>query len=129
VFWLSVFNPFVGTWPAKAGLGSDHEVRRIRVQRLRYDFFAHVRAIGIRGIDEIDSQLDSAPQHPDGLGPIRGLSPNSLPRNSHRAESQARNPKVVSDQEFSRFFSGLSYQRNNRLAILHMFSFPPNDEI
>src|SRR6202022_73863 len=94
VFWLSIFNPLVGTWPHIAALSGDHQPSRIRVQRLSYDFFTHTGTIGVRGVDEIDSQFDSAPQNPDGLSPIRRLAPDSISRDSHRAEPQARNPKI-----------------------------------
>src|SRR5258708_3253083 len=127
VFRLSIFNPPVGTWPQVAALGGDHQPFRIRVQRLRYDLFTHAGTIGVRGIDEIDSQFDSAPQDPDGLRPISRLAPNSISRDSHRAESQARNTKIVSDQEFASLFSGRLVWLHRRLVIPHMFSLS-NDE-
>src|ERR1700724_1830197 len=126
VFRLSIFNPLVGTEPVKAALGGDHQPRRIGVQRLSYDFFTHAGTIGVRGVDEIDSQFDCAPQDPDGLSPIRRLAPNSISRDTHRAESQARNAKVVSDQEFASLFRGylvsLHVSSHCGLVILHMFS-------
>src|SRR5258708_40235256 len=107
VFRLSIFNPPVGPWPHVAALGGDHQPFRIRMQRLRYDLFTHARTIGVRGIDEIDSQFDSAPQDPDALRPISSRAPNSISRPSHRAESQARNTKIVSDHEFATLFPDL----------------------
>src|SRR5262249_32466152 len=101
VLWLPVFNPLVGTWPHISTLGGDHQPCRIRVQRLGYDFFTYAGTIGIRGVDEIDSQLDRAPQNSHNLSPIRRLAPNSVSRDSHRAESQAGNTKIVSDLEFA----------------------------
>src|ERR1700674_3309733 len=106
VFRLSIFNPLVGTWPHIAALGGDHQPCRIWVQRLSYDFFTHAGTIGVRGVDESNSQFHSAPQNPDGLSPICGLTPNSISRDSHRAESQARNTKIVPDQEFASLLSG-----------------------
>src|SRR6202140_4561374 len=123
---LSIFNPLVGTWAVKAALGGDHQPRGIGVQRLSYDFFTHAGTIGVRGVDEIDSQFDCAPQDPDGLSPIRRLAPNSISRDTHRAESQARNAKVVSDHEFASLFRGylvsLDVSSHCGLVILHMFS-------
>src|SRR5260370_37773336 len=104
-FWLSIFNPLIRTWPRKAALGGDHQPCRIRVQRLSYDFFTHAGTIGVRGVDEIDSQFDSAPQNPDGLSPICRLVPNAMSRESHGAESESGNTKIVSDQEFARLLS------------------------
>src|ERR1700724_789127 len=126
VFWLSILNPLIRTWPIKAPLRGDHQICRIGMQRLSYDFFTHAGTIGIRGVDEIDSQFDRAPQNPDGLSPIRRLAPNSISRDTHHAESQARNAKVVSDQEFASLFRGylvsLHVLSHCGLVILHMFS-------
>src|SRR4029077_19775263 len=121
VFRLSVFNPLVGTWVVKAALSRDHQPFRIRVQRLSYDFFTHAGTIGVRGVDEIDSQFDSAPQNTDGLSPICRLAPNSISRDSHRAESQARNAKISSDQEFAGLFSERLFWLHCGLVILHTF--------
>ena len=55
----------------------------IGVQSFGDDFFAHARAVGVRGVDEIDSQFDGTPQDTDGLGSICGLAPNSLSRDAH----------------------------------------------
>src|SRR5207245_9598974 len=94
---------------------------------LSYDFFTHAGTIGVRSVDEIDSQFDSTPQNPDGLSPICRLAPNSISRDSHRAESQARNTKIVSDQEFTGLFSECLVSLYCGLVILHMFSLS-NDE-
>src|SRR4029077_21254180 len=87
VFWPSIFNPLVGTRPYIAALGGDHQPCRIRVQCLSYDFFTHAGTMGIGAVDESYAQFHSASQNPDGLCPARRLAPNSIPRNSHRAES------------------------------------------
>jgi len=87
VFGLSIFNPLVGTRPVKAALSGDHQSWRIRVQRLGNNFFTHPGTVRVRGVDEIDSQLDSAPQNPDGLRPIRRFAPNPSSGDSHRAKS------------------------------------------
>src|ERR1700733_5646014 len=123
VFWLSIFNPYVGTRPVKAALGGNHQPLCIWIQRLGYDFFAHSGTIGVRGVDQIDSQFDSAPQNPDGLSPICRLAPNSISRNSHRAESQARDPEIASDQEFARLFGECLVSLHWELVVLHGFSF------
>jgi len=122
VFRLSVFYPFVGTGPVEAALRGNDQICRIRVQRLGYDLFTHSGPIGIRGIDEIDPQFDSAPQNPDRLSPICRLAPNSIPRDSHRAVSQARNAKIVSDQEFPRPFGGRLVSLPGELVVLHIIS-------
>src|SRR6266478_1892885 len=122
VFWFSIFNPLVGTWPHIAALGGDHQPCRIRVQRLSYDFFTHAGTIRVRGVDEIDSQFHSPPQNPDGLRAVGRLAPNSNSRDAHRAEPQARNPKIVSDEEFPRLLSRCLASLHCELLIRHMFS-------
>ena len=120
----SVFDPLIRTWPIKAALGGNHQPSGIRVQRLSYDLFADARTIGVGSVDEVDSQFDSATQNPYGLAPICRLAPNSISSDSHRAESQARNSKVVPDQKFARFFSGCLVLLHCELLTLHMFSLP-----
>src|SRR4029077_6509280 len=121
VFWLSIFNPLIGTWPYIAALGGDHQPCRIRVQCLSYDFFTHARTIRIGSIDEIYAQFHSASQDPDGLCPVCRLAPNSVSRNSHRAESQAGNTKIVFDQEFARLLSRCLASLHCEFVIRHMF--------
>src|SRR6202023_1543989 len=123
VFWLSILNPLIRTWPIKAPLRGDHQICRIGMQRLSYDFFTHAGTIGVRGVDEIDSQFDSAPQNADGHSPICRLPPNSISCDSHRAESQARNTKIISDQELAGLFGELLVSLHCGLVILHMCSF------
>src|SRR5260221_12355438 len=55
VLWPSVFYPAVGTRPLETALCRDYEVSRIRVKSLGYDLFTHSRAVGVRGVDEINS--------------------------------------------------------------------------
>src|SRR4029077_2621726 len=102
VFWSSVFNPLVGTWPRITAFGGDYQACRIGMQRFSDDFFTHAGTIRIGGVDKIDSQFDSAPQNPNSLRPVCGLAPNSISGDSHRAESQSGNTKIVSDEELAR---------------------------
>jgi hypothetical protein len=71
------------------------------VQSLGYDFFTHTRTIGVRGVDEIDPQFDSATQNTDGPSPICGLAPNTISRDSHGTESQSRYTEIISNDEFA----------------------------
>src|SRR3984957_15112073 len=101
VLWLSVFDPLIRTRPHETALGRDHQTCRIWMQGLSDDLFAHVRTIGVRSVDKIDSQLDCAPQNADSLCSIRRFSPNSFSGDSHCAESQSNNAKIFSDHEFA----------------------------
>jgi hypothetical protein len=120
VFWFAAFNPLVGTWAHKSALGGDNKASRIRVQSLGNDLFTHSRAVGVRGVYEIDAQFDSAPQNADGLSPICRLAPNSVSRDSHRAKSQASYREVASNQEFAGLFGGRLVSCHCGLLIRHM---------
>ena len=98
---LAIFHPPVGTWPLEAALCGDHKIRRIRMQSLSNNFLAHCRPIGIRSVDEIDSQFHSAPQHANTFRAIYRLAPNSISRDAHAAESQSRHAEIVSDAELT----------------------------
>src|SRR5580693_2431643 len=79
----SVFDPLVGTSPFEAALCGDHQAGRVWMQSFGDDLFTHVGAIGIRGVDKIDSQFDSAPHDADGLGPVCGFAPYALTSDTH----------------------------------------------
>src|ERR1035441_755093 len=93
MFRPSVFDPLVGTRTIEAALGGDHQACRIRMQRLGNDLFAHEGTVGIRSVDEIDSQFHSAPYHSYGLGPVRGFAPDSFTRDSHCAIPKPRDAR------------------------------------
>jgi hypothetical protein len=90
------------------------------VQSLGYDLFTHPRTIGIRGIYEIDTQFDSPPQDPDGLGTVSGLTPNSISGNPHCAESQARDTEIIPDQAFAGFSGGSPPWPSCGFVVLHI---------
>jgi hypothetical protein len=87
VFRITIFNPLVGTSTQISALGGYHQACRIRVQSLGNDLFAHSRAIGVSRVYEIDTQFDCASQNTDSLITIRGLTPDSIARNSHCTKS------------------------------------------
>jgi hypothetical protein len=103
--WLTLEVPGIGR--ITGDRDSNHaratcdQALRVGVQSLSDDLFTYAGAIGIRSVDEIDSQLDSAPDDPDGLSAIRRLAPNPLTRDPHCAESQASDGENISDQEFA----------------------------
>jgi hypothetical protein len=123
VFRRPVLELLVGTGPTKAALGSNYQAYRIRVKRLRDDFFTHVRTVGVRRIDKVDSQFHGSPQNSDSLSSILRLAPNSFSRESHAPEPQARNLKIISDQEFARLFSRCLAPLHRELLILHILPF------
>lgn len=49
------------------------------------------------------AQFHRSPQNADRFGSIGRLTPNSLPRDTHRAKAEASDAKIVADEQFSRF--------------------------
>src|SRR5208282_5742033 len=85
----AVFDPFVRAGPVESALGGDHQSRGIRVQGFRDDFFAHCRAVGIGGVDEVDAELDGAAKDLDALLAVGRLTPDAVAGDPHGAESEA----------------------------------------
>src|ERR1700680_2965947 len=56
------FRPIGRARSLETALCGDHQVDRIGMQSLGYDFFTHAWTIGGRSIDEIDSQFYSPAQ-------------------------------------------------------------------
>ncbi len=73
------------------------------MQSLRNNFFGHVRAVGIRSVDEINSQLYRAPHDSDRLRPIRRLAPNSFAGQAHGTKSEPGHSQVIANEEFPGF--------------------------
>jgi hypothetical protein len=101
MFGLAVLLPLIGSGAIEARFGCDDQPVRIGVQRLGNDLFAHTGSIRVRGIDEINSQLYRSSQHPHRFFPVLGLSPNSLSRDPHRAESEPVDVEVCCNLELA----------------------------
>src|SRR5208283_5529351 len=101
MFAFSIFDPSIRARPIESTLCRDKQAFRVRMQCLGYDLLAHTGTVGIRGVDEVDPQLHRTSQDSDGLGPVRGLTPDSFTRYSHCAESQSRDAQVVSNLELA----------------------------
>ena len=92
-------RPLVGPGAQQAGLGRDDEPVRVRVQRLFDQLLGYVRAVGIRGVDEVHADLDEAAQYADALVVVGRRAPYALARQTHRAESQTIDGEVAADGE------------------------------
>src|SRR5260370_41635698 len=101
MIWRSVFNPIVRTRPLEATLCGNDDTLRIRIQSLSNDSFAHVRAIRIRRVNEIDSKFRCASYNANGLTPIRRFAPDSLAGEPHRTQSEPSHEEIVADQQFA----------------------------
>ena len=96
-FGWPLVDPLVGPGALEAALGGDHQPGGIRMQRLRDELLAHVGAVRIRRVDQVDAQLHRAPQHADGLLAVRGRPPDALARDAHRPEAQAVHLQLSAD--------------------------------
>ena len=77
----------------ETALGRDHEPVRVGVERLGDQELAHLRAVGVGGVDQVHAELDGAPQrrasafsrssgHPRIRGPQIRMAPNPSRRTS-----------------------------------------------
>src|SRR5438045_9359874 len=57
---VAVLDPFVRSGPLKAGFGRDQEIGRIGMQRLGDQKIANYGAVGVGGVEEIDTQIERA---------------------------------------------------------------------
>ena len=94
-----VARPLAGTGPPQAALGRDHEPVRIRVERLGDQVLAHLRAVRVGRVDQVDAELHDAPEEALGLLRIVGRAPDALPGDPHGAEPEAVNLEVTADGE------------------------------
>src|SRR5580692_5258464 len=101
VLGLSVFNPAIGAGTIEAALGGNDQVGWIRLQGFGDDFFADVGAVGIGGVDEVDTELDGAAQNSNGFGAIGRLTPDAVSGDAHGAETEAGNGESVADGELA----------------------------
>ena len=59
------------------------------MQRLAEELLGHARAVGVRGVEQVDTELDGAAQHGDGGFPVCGRSPYSGTGELHGSEAEA----------------------------------------
>ena len=89
--------PLVGPGAQQPGLGGDDEIRGIRLQRLADEFLGDERAVGVRGVDEVDAELDRATQHADAFVAIGRRTPNALAGQSHCAEPEPIHGQIAAE--------------------------------
>jgi hypothetical protein len=94
-----VSRPLAGSGPAQAALRRDHEAVRIGMQRLGDQVLAHLWAVRVGGVDQIDSQLDDSPEQTLGLLRVVWRAPDALPCDPHGAKAEAMNLEVTPDGE------------------------------
>src|SRR5713101_5074851 len=101
MFRPSVFNPMVRARPLEPTFRPDDDAFRIGIQGLGDDFLADIGPVRIRGVDEIDPEVDGASHDANSLTPIRRLAPDSLTGEPHRTQSEPSHEEIVTDQQFA----------------------------
>src|SRR5208282_331398 len=79
VFGAPVGVPAVRAGPDQAALGRDHQVVRVRVQRLGDQGLADVRTVGVGRVDEVDAKFDDPPERGDGPITVGRGTPDTRP--------------------------------------------------
>src|ERR1700676_5749939 len=74
MFRLSVFDPLVRTRPLEATLRRHEDAFRIGIQSLSNDSLAHIGAVRIRRVNEINAVLGCATSDANGLTLVSGLA-------------------------------------------------------
>ena len=87
--------PLVGPGPHEPTLGGDHQVVGVRVEGLGDQVLAHLGAVGVRRVDEVDAELDGSAQHGDRLVVGRRRAPNARAGKAHGAEAEAADTAVA----------------------------------
>ena len=67
------------------------------MERLRDLFFVDVRAVRVGRVDEVDAQLDGAPQHVQRVLAVQRPAPDARPAQTHRAEAEPVDGQVAAD--------------------------------
>src|SRR5215469_16777115 len=98
---LSVLHPAIRSGTFEPGFGCNHEIGRVRIERLSYKTFTHLRTIGVGGVDKVDAEFDRSPKHPNHLIMVLGFSPYTLAGDSHRAKSKPVDGQLSSNKEFA----------------------------
>lgn len=94
-------DPDVRPGAQQARLGRDHQAV-VGMQRLVDDLLGEVRAVGVRGVDEIHPELDGAAQHPDAFVAVVGRAPHALRGKAHRPEAESVDGQISAEGERSR---------------------------
>ena len=80
-------NPDVRAGAREPALGRDLNLAVGR-KRFAYQLFGKVRAVGVRGVDEVDAEIGQPAQRLQHLGAIGRRTPDSTADDAHRAEAE-----------------------------------------
>ena len=100
-----VDGPPVRAGPYESTLGGDDEILGIGVESLGDESLAHLGAVGVGGVDEVDVELERSTQNPLRLLAIGRISPDTWSRNAHCTVTQPVDGQVATDVDGSRLGS------------------------
>ncbi len=101
VLGAGIVNPLRGPTTLPPALGGHHYSCRIRVEGLSDQLFGDVRAVGVRGIDEVDAQFHGTAQSGERRGLVFGRAPDSFAGNAHGSIAQAVDSEVATQSDGS----------------------------
>jgi hypothetical protein len=94
-----VARPLAGAGPPQAALGGDHEAGGVGMQRLGDQVLAHLGAVRVGRVDQVDAELDHPMEQALGLVGIVRRAPDAVSRDPHRAEPEPAHLEVSADRE------------------------------
>src|SRR6267378_3609081 len=122
-FGSAVSIPAACAWPRDAAFRADDETLRIGTQGFGDQDLAGMRAVAFGGVEEVDAELQRAPQHLERLCAVAGLAPDAaVVDDAHRAEPDAVDAQLT---ELHRPVRGASRQvRASRAPCVRSQAFP-----
>ncbi len=99
VFGTAVGRPPIRSRALEPTLRGDDEIVGVGVQRLGDEDLAHLRAIRVGGVDEVDAQLDGAAQHRLRGFAVGRVAPDPPSCDAHRAVAEAVDGEVTADRD------------------------------
>ena len=99
MLWPSVARPGPRARPQEPALRGDHEPFRVRVEGLGDQELAHLRAVRVGRVDEIDAQFDGTAQDPERVLPVVRPPENPRTAKPHGTKAEAANLYVAADRE------------------------------
>ncbi len=67
------------------------------MKRFGDEAFGNLRAVGVGGVDEVDSQFNCPAQDAVAFGGIGGLAPGAFADQAHGAVAEAMDGKIAGD--------------------------------
>src|SRR5215469_2570639 len=89
MFGAGVVGPLAGADALPSALGGDDEAGGVGKECFGDELFAHVGAVGVGGVDEVDVELDGAAEGGERAGLVLGFAPDACAGDAHGAVAEA----------------------------------------